>query len=293
MKAACRQCRPNKDLACSNVSIRSNGMVPAICRYRRSSVLALPAISGIGLITLEICGYSGTHQLEQCVLCCRREESRMQSTNAVAKVVEFTEIQSGEVSSETFSSILSNGLPSLYRGAYRLLGNTADAEDALQDALLAAYAHLDQFRGQSKMSTWLRAIVHNSARMQLRKRLRHVHVPLDEPIGEADEESASQRLADHRPSPEDEFLNTELSTRLTHFQRQLTPTLRRTFQLRHIEGLSIHEAARILGVPLGTVKAQSARARKKLSQLMRRALRSQLRSLTAPPVRQASAKVSS
>jgi RNA polymerase sigma-70 factor, ECF subfamily len=216
----------------------------------------------------------------------------MQGTNAVMKAGEFTEVPCRQVTNETFGHILSSGLPSLYRGAYRLLGNTADAEDAVQDALLAAYAHLDQFRGQSKMSTWLRAIVHNSARMQLRKRLRHIHVPLDEPIGEAEEESASQRLADNRPNPEDEFLSTELNTRLTHLQRQLTPTLRRTFQLRHIDGLSIHEAARILGVPLGTVKAQSARARKKLTQLMRRALKSKVESPTASPVRQASAKVS-
>jgi RNA polymerase sigma-70 factor, ECF subfamily len=216
----------------------------------------------------------------------------MQGTNAVMKAGEFTEVPCRQVTNETFGHILSSGLPSLYRGAYRLLGNTADAEDAVQDALLAAYAHLDQFRGQSKMSTWLRAIVHNSARMQLRKRLRHIHVPLDEPIGEAEEESASQRLADNRPNPEDEFLSTELNTRLTHLQRQLTPTLRRTFQLRHIDGLSIHEAARILGVPLGTVKAQSARARKKLTQLMRRALKSKVQSPTAASVRQASAKVS-
>jgi RNA polymerase sigma-70 factor, ECF subfamily len=214
----------------------------------------------------------------------------MRSPSAVVKAGEFPEILSTQVASETFGHILSSGLPSLYRGAYQLLGNAADAEDAVQDALLAAYTHLDQFRGQSKMSTWLGAIVHNSARMQLRWRLRHVHIPLDEPIREA--HSPSQRLEDRRPSPEEEYRNTELSMWLTHFQSQLTPTLRRTFQLRDIDGLSISEAARILGAPLGTVKAQSARARKKLRQLMRRALRSQTRNPTTPTVRQASARIS-
>jgi len=199
----------------------------------------------------------------------------MQSTSAVVEAGEFAEIPTSQVATEGFGHILSSGLPSLYRGAYRLLGNAADAEDAVQDALLAAYMHLDQFRGQSKMSTWLGAIVHNSARMQLRRRLRHVHVSLDEPTGEAEEHYALRQLTDRRPSPEDECRNGELSRRLTHFQSQLTPTLRKTFQLRDIDGLSIREAARILGVPLGTVKAQSARARKKLRQLMRRALRSQ------------------
>jgi len=46
-------------------------------------------------------------------------------------------------------------LPSLYRTAYRFLGNSADAEDAVQDALLSAYKHLHEFRGESQLSTWL------------------------------------------------------------------------------------------------------------------------------------------
>ena len=215
----------------------------------------------------------------------------MQIPNVAAERVEQAEASCAQVASQVFANILSNGLPSLYRGAYRLLGNVADAEDAVQDALLAAYTHLDQFRGQAKMSSWLAAIVHNSARMQLRRRLRYLHVPLDEPIGEVEEGARSQRLADHRPSPEDEYRNTELSRRLTHIQTKLTPTLRRTFQLREIDGLSIRETARILGVPHGTVKAQSTRARKRITQLMERALRPRTGSLTRPSTRHALAKV--
>jgi RNA polymerase sigma-70 factor, ECF subfamily len=186
---------------------------------------------------------------------------------------------------EAFAHILSSGLPSLYRGAYRLLGNAADAEDAVQEALLAAYTHLDQFRGQAKMSTWLSAIVHNSARMQLRRRLRHAHVSLDEQVGEVAEHLLSQRLADRRPGPEDQYRNIELGRRLAHFQAQLTPPLRRAFQLRDVAGLSIRETAEILGVPHGTVKAQLARARKRLKNSMRRTLKSPICTLTYPPVR--------
>lgn len=204
----------------------------------------------------------------------------MQSTNTDINAGEHAEIVSRQVAGQVFGNILSSGLPSLYRGAYRILGNAADAEDAVQDALLSAYTHLDQFRGQSKMFTWLAAIVQNSARMQRRKRLRQVYVSLDEPIAEREDRSLSQRLADRRPNPEDEYRNTELGSRLTRFQTQLTPTLQKTFQLRDVDGLSIREAARILRVPSGTVKARSARARKKLTQLMRRALRSRPRTLT-------------
>jgi RNA polymerase sigma-70 factor, ECF subfamily len=221
----------------------------------------------------------------------QQEDSGMQSTNAGIDAGENVEIQSSGTASEAFGEVLSNNLPSLYRGAYRLLGNTADAEDAVQDALLAAYTHLEQFRGQAKMSTWLAAIVHNAARMQLRSRLRHVHVSFNEPIGE-EEHCIWQGLADHRPSPEDECRDSELGTRMAGFQSQLTPSLRKAYQLRHVDGLSIRETARILGVPHGTVKARTARACKKIKDLMRRALKPRSRNLTrAAAVRQSLARI--
>lgn len=73
----------------------------------------------------------------------------MQSTDAAVEAVEFGEIP-GQIVGEKFGQILSNRLPSLYRGAYRILGNSADAEDAVQDALLAAYTHLEPIQGTSK-----------------------------------------------------------------------------------------------------------------------------------------------
>jgi RNA polymerase sigma-70 factor, ECF subfamily len=170
--------------------------------------------------------------------------------------------------------ILSRRLPSLYRNAYRFLGNAADAEDAVQDALLSAYKHLDQFKGQAQMSTWLTAIVTNCARMQLRRRPRHTTVSLDERFGEQQEYTEytlSEILADRGPSPEDESRITELRLHILRFVEQLSPCLRKAFQLRELDGLSISEAAHILGVPEGTVKAQLARARAKLRRLLCRA----------------------
>jgi RNA polymerase sigma-70 factor (ECF subfamily) len=174
---------------------------------------------------------------------------------------------------QAWEQVLSSRRPLFYRQAYRLLGNAADAEDAVQDALLAAHTHLDQFKGQSQISTWLMSILVNCARLQLRRRRRYAHIALDEPTGESQTLSLSEQLPDQRPNPEDECRNSELSTRLTQFHGQLSPTLRRTFQLRAIDGLSIRETARILGVPTGTVKAQLARARKRLKELMWSALR--------------------
>jgi RNA polymerase sigma-70 factor (ECF subfamily) len=201
----------------------------------------------------------------------------MQNTNADVGNDDRNETLKIEGATQQLEQILSSGLHPLYRRAYRLLGNAADAEDAVQDGLLAAYTHLNQFKGQSQVSTWLTTIVLNCARLQLRRRPRHLPVSLDESTGELQPVSVSERLADHRPNPEDECRESELSARLTQLHSQLSPTLRRTFQLRDVDGLSIRETARILGVPSGTVKAQSARARKRLKELMRHSLRPQSR----------------
>jgi RNA polymerase sigma-70 factor, ECF subfamily len=168
--------------------------------------------------------------------------------------------------------VFSRYLPLLHRIAHRYLGNAADAEDAVQDALLSAYKHLDQFRGQAQVSTWLVAIVSNCARMQLRRRPRQFHVSLDERFGDEDVYSLAERLVDGAPNPEEDYRKAELHERLLQFAEELSPTLRRAFQLRELDGLSTGEAAQILGVAEGTVKSQVARARIKLTGIMRRAL---------------------
>jgi RNA polymerase sigma-70 factor, ECF subfamily len=170
-------------------------------------------------------------------------------------------------------SVVSHCLPSLYRYAYRLLGNKTDAEDAVQDALLAAHQHLNQFRGEAQLSTWLTTIVINCARMYLRKRSRYIHVSLDSRIGEDQEYPLSDILVDHRPNPEDECHRSTLNARLMKAAAHLSPTLRKTFHLRFVDHLSVGETARVLGVPTGTVKAQTARARAKLLKAMRGLLR--------------------
>jgi RNA polymerase sigma-70 factor, ECF subfamily len=137
---------------------------------------------------------------------------------------------------------------------------------------LAAHKHLHQFRGQSQMSTWLTTIVCNCARMQLRKRPRQIHMPLDEQFGEDEGYFISERLADTRPSPEDECRKSELAAHLRKCTALLSPRLRRTFQLRIADGLPIFETAQVLGVPQGTVKTRLARARTHLARHMQRAL---------------------
>jgi RNA polymerase sigma-70 factor, ECF subfamily len=196
----------------------------------------------------------------------------MPDTDARTQNAQYLDVADDQSAVRELQRVLSLSSPSFYRCALRLLANRADAEDAVQEALLAAYKHLHQFRGQSQMSTWLTTIVCNCARMQLRKRPRQIHTPLDEQIGEDERYFIAERLADTRPSPEDQCRNSELAAHLRKCTALLPPSLRRTFQLRVADGLSIFETAQVLGVPQGTVKARLARARTNLAEYMQRAL---------------------
>ena len=168
---------------------------------------------------------------------------------------------------QELDSVVSRYLPMFYKRAFRFLGNATDAEDAVQDALLSAYKHLGQFRGQAQLSTWLTTIVTNAARMQLRRR-RSSYLSLDEEQGE-DGLTFSEQLPDSRPSPEEVCSTAEARDRLVEGVKRLSPKLRQAFQLREIDGLTTKEAALVLGVPEGTVKAQLARARAKLAGIIR------------------------
>src|SRR5256885_3938337 len=147
----------------------------------------------------------------------------MQTAEAYIGTGQSVEVRIDEKETRQMHEVLSRSLPSFYRKAYRQLGNAADAEDAVQDALLSAYKHLDQFKGQAQMSTWLTTIVINCARMQLRRRPRRIHLSLDEPFGEEQESCLAERLAHSGPTPEDECRQSELIGRVAEFVAELSP----------------------------------------------------------------------
>lgn len=185
--------------------------------------------------------------------------------NATDKAPEIRPRQSHEYSRQ-LDNIVSHKMGVLYRRAYRYLGNAPDAEDVVQDALLSAYKNVDQFRGQAQISTWLTTIVTNAALMKLRQR-RGVWLSLEQPNRE-DGLTFSDVLPDSKPDPEEICVSSDVHNRILAIAKCLSPALRRTFQLRDIDGLSTKETARLLGVPEGTVKAQVARARGKLARML-------------------------
>ena len=160
----------------------------------------------------------------------------------------------------------------LFQTALRVLGNTEDAEDALQDGLLSAYRNLKRFEGRSQFSTWLTRIVINAALMRRRSAKARPAISLDEPPRE-DELPATERFADDGLTPEQVFANTEIREMLSENLDQLSPLLRTAFVLREVQGYSTGEAAKKLGVTENTLKARLWRARHQLAERLGRRLR--------------------
>jgi RNA polymerase sigma-70 factor, ECF subfamily len=167
------------------------------------------------------------------------------------------------------TSVISERLPYFRRIAMRRLDNSADAEDAVQDAFLAAWKHLGQFKGQAQMSTWLTTIVTNSSRMIIRKRSRARVLSIDGQDENEDNSQLPDLLVDCRPDPEAHFRNSEFEGRLHHLSSHLPPALRVVVQKRSIEGLSIRETAEALGLTVSAVKSRATRARAELQRLDR------------------------
>lgn len=181
---------------------------------------------------------------------------------------------SGEVSPErrvAFEDVLSRNLPRFQRIAMRWLRNPEDAEDAVQDAMLSAYKHIARFEGRAQMSTWLTAIVINAVRMKIRRRPRRPIIALDQP--QQDERyTLSELVADPRPTPEQTLGDRQVRELIIKLSQSLPASQRAAMQLRQQDGLSSKEAAQVLGIPIGTLKAQLSRGRVTVRQRLRKAI---------------------
>src|SRR5216117_1349479 len=129
----------------------------------------------------------------------------------------------------------------IFRLTRNITGNHEDAEDAMQDAFLKAFAHLQDFHGDSRFYTWLVRIAANESLMRLRKR-RPNQFSLDEPV-EGDTDLMPRELEDWGPSPEQGYAQAELQGILSEFIEQLDPEFRIVLVLRDLEELSTQETA--------------------------------------------------
>jgi RNA polymerase sigma-70 factor (ECF subfamily) len=172
--------------------------------------------------------------------------------------------KAGEISA--FETLVGRYERKIFRLTQNITQNREDAEDAMQEAFLKAFEHLQNFEGNSRFYTWLVRIAVNQALMKLRKRRPNV-VSLDEDV-DTGEDMVPREVEDWGPSPADRYAQTELSGILGKVISELDPSFRVVFQLRDIEELSTEETAETLGLTVPAVKSRLLRARLKLRQAL-------------------------
>jgi RNA polymerase sigma-70 factor (ECF subfamily) len=154
---------------------------------------------------------------------------------------------------------------SVYRLAYRMTGNTHDAEEVVQEAFLRGYQKLRQFAGNSNFGTWIYRIAANYAidRMRQRKGEDARQVPSKRGEDGLESDPMSQAM-DPGPSPERLASSGQLAAKMKEALAALTPAERTAIVMRHWEGCGIEEIAAVLNSNSNATKNTVFRAVSKL-----------------------------
>lgn len=163
---------------------------------------------------------------------------------------------------EAFAQLVRLHENKVYHLALRMCGNPEDATDVAQEAFLAAWRGLPNFRGEAGFSTWLYRLVNNAAIDHLRKtKKQRGDVSLD------DEESHVD-TPDTGPGPQEAAESGELRQAVAEGLNRLGEDHRQVLVLREVQQLSYEEIAGVLGLDLGTVKSRLSRARNALRKIL-------------------------
>jgi RNA polymerase sigma-70 factor, ECF subfamily len=146
----------------------------------------------------------------------------------------------------------------LYRLARGILRNDTEAEDVVQDTYVRAFTHLEQFRGDSSLSTWLSRIAMNEALGRLRRQKPGVELSSLDKIPQAQIIPFPLASSD---DPEKSMAQREIQHVVEHAIDELPEPFRLVFITRVIEGMNVEETAEVLGLKPETVKTRLHRAR--------------------------------
>jgi RNA polymerase sigma-70 factor (ECF subfamily) len=164
-----------------------------------------------------------------------------------------------------FGELIDRHRAAVYRAALAALGSHADAEDAAQDAFLAAYRRLDSFRGDASFKTWLLTITWHQAINRRRGLMRIWRRMVAANRGDR-EQSVIDDIAAPDPTPEQAAVDDQLRSAIRQAIRTLSPKLRDVLLLVQSGEHTYEEIGMMLGVPLGTIKWRVSEARRKIRQ---------------------------
>jgi RNA polymerase sigma-70 factor, ECF subfamily len=167
-----------------------------------------------------------------------------------------------------FDVLVTRYHPKVVKLALRYVHNVCDAEDAAQEAFIAAYRGLRRFRGDCAFHTWLHRIAVNCAKNVLIARTREARLTsLDLPRGEDD--AGFPKHLRELETPETLTLTDDLRAMVNTTLDTMPEGHRMAILLREIEGLSYEEIAAAMDIPLGTVRSRVFRAREIIDRHLR------------------------
>ena len=179
--------------------------------------------------------------------------------------MELTDVRAVEQAqagdTEAFRVLVERHSRPMFRLAYRMTGNTQDAEDVVQESFLRAYRQLARFDNRSSFGTWLYRIAVNYALdlVRARKRRREQAPPLEE-----HQPDPVLALPASDPGPDRMAMSGQISARVAAAMNSLSETERTAFVLRHFEGMCIEDVSRVLECQPGAAKHSVFRAVQKL-----------------------------
>jgi RNA polymerase sigma-70 factor (ECF subfamily) len=165
---------------------------------------------------------------------------------------------------QALEELLERHEPRLYRFARRLCRNPADAEDVLQESLLAAARGIGGFRGASSLSTWLYTIARSHC---IKTHRRRRSAPMEISL-EAEEAAPARERPDPAPDPEATLRARRLEAALEQAIARLDRPYREVLILRDVEGLTAPEVATVTGLSIAAVKSRLHRARARVREEM-------------------------
>ena len=159
----------------------------------------------------------------------------------------------------------------VFRTVLKIIGNVDDAEDVLQDTWMSAFIHIKSFECRSSFSTWMTRIAINSALSVLRERRKQKVVSFDDPVDS--NAPLLMQIRELSSNPEECCLETERQRLVRQAIRRLPSKLRAAIENRESQGGSMHELATVAGVSVSAMKSRLVRARLRLREPLRKALK--------------------
>ena len=161
---------------------------------------------------------------------------------------------------DAFEQLVAAYRNQVFRLALRMCGNEADADEVAQEAFLSAWKGLPNFRGESRLSTWLYQLTTHAAIGLLRRDIRQA----------AAEDIDGITGADGGPSPQQQVERAETRREVRSALMQLPEEYRQVLVLRFMQELSYEEIGQTLKLPAGTVKSRVNRAKAQLKDILSR-----------------------